>query len=75
MYKRLSWEDVSSDKLNKEDIEILKHDTNLDITKKATDKFGSDAVKIRDIYIASRYVSGHVDKEDVAAIKVLYKNL
>lgn len=63
------------EKLNKEDIEILKHDTSLDINKKATDKFGNNAEKIRDIYISSRYGSGDVDKEDVEAIKGLYKNL
>lgn len=63
------------DRLNKEEIGILKQDTSLDINKKATESFGNDAEKIRDIYIASRYGSKDVDKEDVEAIKVLYKNL
>lgn len=63
------------EKLNKEDIEIFKQDTSLDINNKAIDRFASDADKIRTIYIESRYGNRNVDKDDVEAIKVLYKNL
>ena len=63
------------EKLNKEDIEILKQDTSLDINNKVSDKYGSDIEKIRDIYIENRYGNGNVDKDDVEIMKGLYRNL
>lgn len=63
------------EKLNKEDIEILKQDTSLDINNKAIFKFGNDIEKIRDIYIESRYGNEDVGKDDVEIIKRLYKDL
>lgn len=63
------------DKLDKEDIEILKTDTSFEINKKARNIFGSDVEKIRNIYIESRYSSRDVDKEVVEEMKGSYKNL
>lgn len=63
------------EKLDKEDIEVLKQDTSLDINEKAADKFANNIDKIRNIYIDSRYGNSNVGKEDVETIKGLYKNL
>lgn len=62
-------------KLNKEEIEISKQDTSLEVNIKAVDLFGSKVDDIRSVYIDSRYGNKDVGKEDVEKMKGLYKNL
>ncbi len=63
------------DKLKKEDIEIRKQDTSLDVNNKAIDRFGDEIKDMRKLYIDSRYGDGKVDKETVEKMKTLYKNI
>ena len=62
-------------KLDKEEIEISKQDTSLEVNKKAVGRFGSKVDNIRSLYIDSRYGNKDVGQDDVKKMKELYRNL
>ena len=62
-------------KLKKEDIEILKSDTSLEINKKADNIPKDKAGKIRKIYIKVRYGNKDADKSIVEEMENICKNL
>ncbi len=63
------------DKAKKNDIEILKSDTSLDVNEKARETFEKGMERIREIYIETRYGNKEVDENTVKEIENLYRNL
>lgn len=62
------------EKLIRENIDIRKSDTTLDIQTKAEEVYLDINEKIRQIYIESRYGQKKVDREKVEEMKELYKS-
>ena len=62
-------------KLDKEDVEVLKSDTSLEVNEKAKRKFEEEIDEIRKIYIESRYGEKEVEKETVERMKTLFREL
>lgn len=62
-------------KLNQNDIEILKTDSSLEINEKAEEVFEEGIQRIREIYINSRYSDAQVDESLVKEMESLYKKL
>lgn len=63
------------DKLARNQVEILKSDTSLEVNEKAEAVFATGTDRIRSIYIASRYGGKQANKETVAEMENLYKEL
>lgn len=62
-------------KLIKNDIEILKTDSTLEINEKAESVFEEEIHRIREIYINSRYGDTEADKSLIEEMESLYKKL
>ena len=62
-------------RLKRENVNILKSDTSLDVNQKAREIFDSGIDDLRKIYIKCRYSKEEITEEDVNNIKNIYSNL
>lgn len=62
-------------RLKRENVNILKSDTSLDVNQKAREIFDSGIDDLRKIYMKCRYSKEEITEEDVNNIKNIYSNL